>query len=120
MKRDWDVIREILQKTEELEPNKMLELEDFKDKDAYLVSYQVRILLEASLIDAVLSEVMGNEPKNFFIIRLTWEGHEFLDSIRNDSIWMKTKSKILEKGGSMTFDVVNAVALNFIKNAISL
>lgn len=119
MKRDWDVIREILQKTEELEPNKMLELSHFEENKWIVISYHVQILSEAGLIQATISEV-DEEPYTFWIYRLTWEGHEFLDSIRNDSIWMKTKSKIFEKGGSMTFDIVKAVAFDFIKNAIGL
>ena len=29
---------------------------------------------------------------------LTWEGHDFLDTIRTDSVWEKTKSYIKDQG----------------------
>ena len=120
MKRDWDVIREILQKAEELEPNKYLELENFSSDTAYEVSYNIRLLYDAGLIDAEDVSTNGDGPDEFFVFRLTWNGHEFLDSIRSDSVWKKTKDKIVEKGGVMTFDVVKAVALGFVKSSLGL
>ena len=56
------------------------------------VSYHVNLLYEAGLIDTVgLSSLTSYrwEPK-----RLTWQGHEFLDSARNDNLWGKTKERL--------------------------
>jgi hypothetical protein len=44
---------------------------------------------------------------------LTWDGHEFLDAIRNDTVWNKTKRVIADKGGSIPFDVLKDLALKF-------
>jgi len=39
-------------------------------------------------------------------IRLTWRGHEFLDTSRSDSLWDKAKSTVLNKTGGLAFDVL--------------
>jgi hypothetical protein len=43
------------------------------------------------------------------ISRLTWEGHDFLDAAKNETIWQKAKTLVQEKGGALTFDVAKAV-----------
>lgn len=34
---------------------------------------------------------------------MTWEGHEFADAARNDTVWGKTKTYIKDKGMTATF-----------------
>jgi hypothetical protein len=34
------------------------------------------------------------------VSKLKWRGHEFVDSVRDPAIWMKTKKGALEAGGS--------------------
>jgi hypothetical protein len=120
MKRDWDTIREILIATENLEPNKNIGLSDFDDERAFSIAYHVKLLDEAGIISATLSQTLGTQPMQFYINRLTWEGHEFLDSIKSKSTWDKTKSLISEKGGAMSFDVIKGVAVQIGKSALGL
>lgn len=42
-------------------------------------------------------------------LRLTWAGHEFLESVRDDSQWRSVKTQT-EKAGGLVFDVIKAVA----------
>lgn len=49
-------------------------------------------------------------PINFTASRLTWTGHEFLDAIRSDTVWNKTKQTFSSKGLDMTFDLIKTVA----------
>jgi len=120
MKRDWDIIRGILQKSEELAPNEELTLEDFENEEAFDVSYNTELLKDAGLLNVTLPECNGDEPTDFWIFRLTWQGHEFLDAIRDESIWQKTKGKFFEKGGTMTFELVKIVASEFAKKALGI
>ena len=48
--------------------------------------------------------------------RLTWEGHEFLDKIRSDTIWNKTKDVIAKHGLPMVIDVVKDIATSIISS----
>lgn len=120
MKRDWDIIRKILQKAEELEPDKALSGNDFGLEIQSLVAFHVKLLDEAGLIVTNILKDQLNNPVAFRVTGLTWKGYDFLESIRSDSIWKKTKDKILEKGGAMTVDVIKTVALGFVKSSLGL
>ena len=111
MKRDWDTIREILTKLEEnTSANHTLQLSDFPSEQAEKISYHAELLLEAGLVDGEMLKTLGGGPYDFFITRLTWYGHEFLDAINNDTVWEKTKKSFVSSGISMTFELVKSVA----------
>ncbi len=120
MERNWETIREILIAAESLELDKTLTLSDFPLDRAHEISYHIVILEEAGFIDARISKTLTRGPTNFHVHRLTWPGHEFLDAIRDESIWNKTKSTIASKGGSMTFELVMSVAVQIAKQALGL
>ncbi len=103
MERNWDKIREILIATESLEPEKYLTVSDFDKEQPYEYSYHVELMEEAGLLNASISKALGPGATDFHIRRLTWSGHEFLDAIRSESIWSKTKEYIASKGGTMTY-----------------
>lgn len=66
-------------------------------------------MAEAGLIEALDASASGDfdwRPTS-----LTWQGHEFLDAVRNDTVWRKTMALVKEKGGSVPFDVVNPVRM---------
>ena len=95
MKRNWDTIREILIRLEDMPPEKdCLQLADFLSDRAYEFSYHVELLIEAGLIHGEMSKTIGRHASNFLAIRMTWEGHEFLDAIRSDTVWQKAKELV--------------------------
>src|SRR5688572_21181749 len=103
MQRDMDLIREILF---EIEANDSIPSFDDKD-DQYL--QHVLLLNEAGLIDGITVSVCDRGelyPQVLNRPRLTWKGHEFLDSARNDTVWNSTKAKIKAALGSAGFQVV--------------
>ena len=111
MKRNWDTIRELLIKVEECTlPTEMIRLSDFPKERAAEISYRMSLLIEAGLVKGQMVETIGPEVKDFFGQRLTWQGHEFLDTIRSNTVWEKTKKTFIEKGLEMSFDLVKTVA----------
>lgn len=111
MKRNWDTIREILTKLEDVIPEEdCLQLSGFPIERASEISYHMELLLEAGLVKGQLLEEFGSDSEDFLVTRLTWDGHEFLDAIRNDTVWQKTKKSFVSGGISMTFDLVKSVA----------
>jgi hypothetical protein len=110
MKRDWDVIRELLTRVEECSvPDDMIQLSSFPPERAAEISYHMELLIEAGLVDGQMSKTLGPGPPSFFATRLTWDGHEFLDGIRSETVWQKTKKSFVSNGTSMTFDLVKSV-----------
>lgn len=125
MKRDWDTIREILTRLEDLpDTDSTLRLSDFSPDQAFNYSYHMELLLEARLVEGQMSKTLGPGASDFFAQRLTWSGHEFFDSIRSDTVWAKTKSIFASKGIDMTFDLVKSVATEisvaFIRGAVGV
>jgi len=59
------------------------------------VAYHIRLLIEADFIKGN-PNVAGGMPA---IVRLTWNGHEFLDDVRDPDVWSKTKERVGTVGG---------------------
>lgn len=111
MKRNWDTIRDILIRLEEMPPEKgSLRLSDFPEGNNYEYSYHTEILIESGLIYGNMSKTIGGGANDFIAIRLTWDGHEFIDGIRSDKVWEKAKKSFVKDGLSMTLDLVKSVA----------
>ena len=116
MKRNWDIIRNILVSVEEMDVNKrVLHLKDFKGLDQYICSYHVELLFQAKLLDGYISKVISQDKSkqanDFSINKLTWEGHEFLDSIREEKVWKKIKDKFNDTSVSVSFDILKSIAV---------
>jgi predicted transcriptional regulator len=76
--------------------------------------YHIKILAEADLIDA--TDASSSDQYYYIPNALTWNGHEFLDAIRNDTVWNKLKQTIQEKGGSIPFTVMQDLSLSLAKS----
>ena len=112
MKRDWDIIREILLKLEQAEtPNTYLKAKDLTSFPMQEVAYNMRLLFQADCIKAIISESStGNgEIIAAMATHMTDKGHDLLTTIRNEGVWVKVKNKFVEKGLDMTFDLVIGV-----------
>jgi hypothetical protein len=120
MKRSWDTIREILLKSEELELDTTLRLSDFDEDRTDEIAYHVKLLEESGLIKVSIVEFCGGAGIHFDLERLTWSGHDFLDAVRNETTWSKTKAMISDKGGAMTFELIKSVAIALAKTAIGI
>lgn len=119
MKRDFDLIREILI-TLENEPNSRADLfaRHFPEWESDAVNYHIWLLLQSGLI---IGSCNHDYPKGNFMcnaICLTWQGHEFLASIRNDNTWHKIRMVLKEKSLELSLDAVKAAAAMLIKTAL--
>lgn len=60
------------------------------------------------------------ELYHFIGVALTWEGHEFLDAARSDTVWVKATSTIGQQVGSAGIEVLKALLQATIKGMIGL
>src|ERR1017187_5738286 len=103
MKRDMELCRTILEQIEDKFPNyaATVEIEGRTEEE---IAYHVILLAEAGFIEADIHlndlGIPWATPK-----RMKWPGHEFLDAIRNDSVWKQVKETVKEKGGSIPFEI---------------
>lgn len=104
MKRDLDLCRTLLLELEEdpaVTGMKNLEVDGVTEEQ---VSYHVKLLHEAGLIEAHDASALNSF--RWYPIRLTWQGHEFLDAARDEARWDKAKAFAREKTGSLAFEFV--------------
>ena len=121
MKRDLDLIREILL-TIENDTSNRLSLHSFTSdpKQFPIISFHLELLLDAGSIVAKPLKALGQRYTDFYIQRLTNSGCDYLDSVRDNNIWNKTKDKLLSVGGSATLDIVKTVAIGITKTALGI
>lgn len=113
MKRDMELVRNVLLFTEAKTDVFTFEMPVFEGFDRDTVSGHVKLLAEQGLLRAEDMTTMGPGGREIAPMELTWQGHEFLDAIRADTVWRKLKSKVAEKGGSMPFEIVKELATTF-------
>ena len=101
MRRDFDLIRQILLRVEAvdtLDGKPDLKIEHFTDPD---VAHNLDLIVQAGLISGVEVKIGMDgywSLSKVNLSTLTWPGHDFLDSIRDDSLWAKIKEKAKEPG----------------------
>ncbi|MCE5232469.1 MAG: DUF2513 domain-containing protein [Mizugakiibacter sp.] len=108
MKRDMELVRKILLALESGQAN--LPIDGYDDD---IIRYHKALVIEAGLADgSTLKTGVGSRevPADVMLTKLTWAGHEFLDTVRSDSVWAKTKQTFASKGLDMTLDLVKSVA----------
>lgn len=104
MKRDMDVVRQILIATEALPPGQGLDRMDGLDPAIFV--HHVVLMKDGGLIEASAQVGRGSFANFAIVQRMTWSGQDFLDAARDDTLWQKAKVNVMRPGLSFTFDVV--------------
>jgi DNA-binding transcriptional ArsR family regulator len=121
MKRDMDLIRAILQKVESCEDP--YGLEHMPEIDGYSrpqISYHMKLLSDAGLVEAQTIDEMGTDCADFMLINLTWQGQDFLDAAKDETLWKKAKETVIKPGASFTFDILLAWLKSQVGTALGL
>ena len=104
MKLDKDLVRDILLALEadEGDPRELknIEVPGWTDEQ---VAYTVCILAEGGLIEATDLSDMCNW--DWRAQRLTYAGHEYVDTIRDGEVWRKTK-EVAGKAGAFSLQLL--------------
>lgn len=117
MKRNWDLIRSILLKLEsQAEARGSLSPDGFTGFDSEAVSYHFKLLQSAGLIEAI--DYSSLNELSLVARSLTWQGHELLDKIRNDTVWNSLKTTIKSKSLDLSLDTIKQVAQTIISQML--
>lgn len=109
MKRDWDVIREVLIEVEALSDHDRSRFsyrtDPHKDDEENTKAKHAILLKDAGFVTGAHTKLV--DGKHIFLgPNLTWQGHELLDTIRSKPVWEKIKNTAQEKGIELSFDAV--------------
>jgi hypothetical protein len=102
MKRDMELIRELLLAIEAIDSPDVFQATSKLQVNSTRedMIYNLKLMVDAGFLLAdPLDTLVGTS--DILIRRMTYEGHEFLDSARSESIWSAAKETITKKGLSL-------------------
>ena len=121
MKRDMDLVRKILIAIERSEDgNWNFDALGYEQEQIYL---HIELMKEHNLVDAmIVLDHDGSEHRILLckVTRLTWDGHDFLDKVRDESIWEQAKKKCLNKTGGLSIDLLKICLIHIAKEKIGI
>lgn len=114
MKRDMDLIREILLEMEKLPSYDMWQSGQLLGYDEKDVVAHVQLAQDAGLLFA--SYCSGPTAT---IQRITNEGYDFLESSKQRTLWERAKGQLISNGLPITIATIKAVLQKLINDAIA-
>lgn len=90
-------------------------LPNYKTED---IIYTVVKLKEAGFLDVKVTKAFGNILVDVRIYDITFNGHEFLNDIRDDKNWKKVKD-IAKAVGAFSINMIAQIAVGVIQTNIS-
>lgn len=123
MKLDFDCVRDVLLIIEEEDKvsNNMIymdginfpqiceKLNDYEEKQIF---YTIKKLVEAGYIISAWMDNNKNDMKYYYVIDITFKGHEYLNSVRNDKAWEFIKTNALALSLRIIPKLAESYALN--------
>lgn len=123
MKRDMDLVRKILFEIEAHPPTYgplNINIDGYSKEQ---IDYNLTLMADAGLIigiNAGSESGYGNYSTITIPMRMTWEGHEFLDASRDEGVWVKAKEKLKSLGGEVPLEVVKTVLIEIMKKQLGM
>lgn len=106
MKRDMDLVRQIVLAARDAELGKpLVSLPDVEPID---FAAHVQLLAEAGLVYAALQPDNMRPARSAAVWRLTWAGQDFADSIAEDTIWNRARDAVIKPTAGAAFDLLLA------------
>ncbi len=115
MKRDMNLIRLLLLETEGEDPKP--DLSAYSEQQRL---YHSALVIEAGLVHGIIRKDSMGQPNGTVRLRLSWDGHEFLDAARNDTIWDNAAERIKKSGVNVTFTLLSELLKQLLKQHLGL
>ena len=115
MKRDMNLVRQLLMEIEQESQwphGHCITTEDTSK------SYHLHLLIQSGLVEGKESLVMGEEPPQFLISGLTWQGHEFLSASADQGRWSQFMKSAGTGLGSIPFPVIVKLLTDGIEQSV--
>ena len=121
MQRNMDLVRELMLKLEALPvtPGSTVHLVSESPEvqvEGYVpeqIGYHLLLISGAGFITRSVKPA----PSGIYFRRLTWAGHDFLDSVRSPDVWDRTKQAASAAGG-FTVDLLVFAAKTYLEGKI--
>jgi hypothetical protein len=112
MLRNMDLIRLLLL---EVEGEEEVDLDPYTQEQ---IGYHRWLLVNAGLAEGEGITGSGDRHPQAIIKWLNWDGHDFLDAARSDTVWNEAQQTIKEKVGTVAFDMLKALLVTIAKEQL--
>lgn len=122
MRCNPDILRDIMLAAEQQPAGKKLYGRSIKTTaaNALELADHVQLLIEAGYIDGKVGLYGPDVPPNVVIDRIRYPGHEFLQAMRDDTIWRIVKEKFMIATASWTLALAVDFAIQLIRKKLLL
>jgi hypothetical protein len=131
MKRNWELLRSILNQAESCKGGLPLVVTNMSYASAHIslnigefdfgeVCEHILLLGDAGLAEVRELERISKGSAGVVIDRLTMAGHDFLEAAKNDTIWQKAMSTVKERGNSVSLGVLIQILSALMKQHFGL
>jgi Hypothetical protein (DUF2513) len=123
MRRDFELVRKLMLAIESRVDNCYFTACDMQKIDNYSLSEvncHLEWLVDGKLVDGKVNRDGVGEIANVVMRKLSWEGCNFLDDARNESVWKKTMETVKEKTGSVSIALLTQLLISAAKQNLGL
>lgn len=131
MIRDMDFIRELLEDISKGKDNFSLNfsyeednpLEDPANNTDKKTIYHLDLMKEANLITWTGRHCYFDSTQCYYNVQLTWEGHDYYNAVRNNTVWNKVKNHLKSyhfRIEEASFEIIKGIANQKLKEWLGL
>ena len=112
MTRNMELIRELLVFFDEKKTSDCVKVPPIAGYDDLTIEYHLLLLHDAGYLQCEPVRSSSSDRVIYVIpFELTWEGHEFLERVRNPNIWNEVMNSVKERGfASASVDFIKQLA----------
>lgn len=114
MKRDMDLVREILKTCADARGEVDASVFAGERHGFAEVAYHFEIMDEAGLVKSAIARDVNGVVVDARVTALTWEGNDFLAAVNDEKVWKRVKAKIAAMAGDATLGIVKALAVKYL------
>lgn len=114
MKRDMDLVRLIMLEIEKSDEDEIanIKIPDYEDD---VVKSHCNLLKQNDMINKFNTDILGN----YYVGQLTWKGSDYLDKVRDNTVWKKVKHFIKAQGLPLVLDTIINLSPTIISTIIN-
>jgi hypothetical protein len=119
MKRDLDLVRQLLLQIEGLPAGPPAQYRTSEIEDPVLLAH-FELVIASGLVNGKISRSQSSRGDVISISGLTWDGHEWIEMVRSQSVWNATKSMLIDSGAALTYELTKAAASTILRARLGL
>ena len=124
MRRDDDLLRKLMLDLE-LAKSRIFHSHEVSGYTQDQVAYHLALILKAGFAEGGVPRYLSDGsdptiPSAVVVSRLTPDGHDFIDEVRDDAVWANVKERTAKVGGSVSLEVLKQLAGAVAKQMVGL